>query len=255
MLSICSENPALCWPTIKLSDRSFYPVSQWTQISKRNSTGKELDQHAGRLALDEEMTIYNDVAVNSRGQVILKANNHTIRLISRTGEGRTVELEQPKEFDEVTHHCVEGLAVDKNDKVYVLRFLTIKTEHFATLYVLDGNYNIIHACQLDFLKALCTMAISKNNDVIIRQNPYVYICDDVGQLKHKFVTFTSTYRDLPTLCINYENNEIVTSNIYTRDVQTYTEKGNLKLTIKLPEGHEVVSVAFHRVMCKIVILT
>ena len=66
------------------------------------------------------------------------------------------------------------------------------------------------------------MATNKNNDVIIRQDmdPFVYFCDDIVQLKHQFMT--TTFKDLPTLDIS-ENNEILTSNIYSRVVQIYTE--------------------------------
>ena len=55
--------------------------------------GKELDQHAGRLALDEKVNMYNAAAVNSHGEVIVKADNHSIRAISRTGEDKVIELE------------------------------------------------------------------------------------------------------------------------------------------------------------------
>ena len=102
--------------------------TQWTQISIKNSMGKELDQHVGRLALDEKVNMHNAAAVNSHGEVIVKSDNHSIRAISRTGEDKVIELEEPKEFDEVKDHCVEGLAIDKDDKVYVLRFLATKRD-------------------------------------------------------------------------------------------------------------------------------
>ena len=39
-------------------------------------------------------------------------------------------------------------------------------------------------------------------------------------------------------------------------VQIYTKEGNLKITIKVPEDQEVLSVvAFHCVICKILVLT
>ena len=40
-----------------------------------------------------------------------------------------------------------------------------------------------------------------------------------------------------------------------RAVHTYSTEGNLKSTIKLPEGHKVVRVAFHHGICKIIVLT
>ena len=38
-------------------------------------------------------------------------------------------------------------------------------------------------------------------------------------------------------------------------VQIYTSEGDLKSTIKVPEGHEAWQVAFHHGMCKIIVLT
>ena len=98
------------------------------------------------------------------------------------------------------------------------------------------------------------MAINENNDIIISQpcNYYVYICNNVGQLKHKFEGTTFEVR--PTLAIS-EKNEIITSCVESQSVEIYTEKENLKSTIKLPENHLVMSVAFHHMMCKIIVLT
>jgi hypothetical protein len=38
-------------------------------------------------------------------------------------------------------------------------------------------------------------------------------------------------------------------------VQIYSTEGNLKSTIKVPEGHEVAEVTFHHGICKIIVLT
>ena len=264
VLKFSSKNSALqCWPTIDLPDRSFYPISQWMEISTRKSMGVELDQHPGRVVLDEGIIpdAIDAGAVNIRREVIVKASRNSVKVISSTGESKTVELPDPKEFDNVTQHRVEAFAVDKNDKVYVLRGLKTQTNfrkaESCALSILDQNYNVIHTCLLDFLKIAekrSKMAINKNNDIIISQadDPYVYICDDVGQLKHKFDTMNSEGR--PILCISGKN-EILISRHCTEEVQIYTEEGNLKSTIKLPEAYGVLSVAFHHVMCKIIVLT
>ena len=156
-----------------------------------------------------------------------------------------------------------GLAVGMNDKVYVLlvRFET-QTENgdprrFA-LCILEKN-QVLRTCLLDFLeviqRGLIKMVINKNNDIIISQqhDRYVYICDDVGQLKHRFETTTFVSR--PTLAIS-EENEIITSCLFSTDVDKYTmtKKGYLKTTMKLPD-YEVVSVAFHHAMSKIIVLS
>ena len=264
VLKFSSKNPTLSWPIIELSDGSFHPITQWTDISQRKSMGKELDQHPGRVALDEEIFPDTIAAVDSYSKVIVEASctRHSIKIISRTGESKTVKLQNLKEFDNVIDNWVKGLAVDKNDKVYMLRCLKTQTEHgdaqSYALSILDENYNVIHTCLLDFLEirygSEIKMVINKNNDIIItqRDDPNVYICDELAQLKHKFEA--TTFEHVPTLAIS-EKNEIITSCWYSQDVKIYTEEGNLKSTINLPEDHMVVSVAFHHVMCNIIVLT
>ena len=264
VLKFSSKNPALqCWPTIELADGSFHPILQWTDISTRKSMGKELDQHPGRVVLDEEVYYPYTAAVNSHDEVIVQASYNSIKVISRNGEAKTVEISNPKEFDNVTDHEIRGLAVDQNDKVYVLRWLKTQTEHdnarSYVLSILDENNKVIHTCLLDFLKirygSEIKMVINKNNDIIISQerDPSVYICDDVGQLKHKFEA--TTFHNRPTLAIG-EKNEIITSCLDSQKVEIYTEEGNLKSTINLAEYHTfgILSVAFHHAMCKILVL-
>ena len=84
-------------------------------------------------------------------------------------------------------------------------------------------------------RSMIKMVINKNNDIIItqRDDPYVYICDDVGQLKQKFEA--TTFEHVPTLDIS-EKNEIITSCWYSQDVKIYTE-------------------TFHHAMGKIIVLT
>ena len=264
VLKFSSKNPTLSWPIIELSDGSFHPITQWTEISQRKSMGKELDQHPGRVALDEEIFPDTIAAVDSHSEVIVEASctHNSIKIISRTGESKTVKLQNLKEFDNVIEDWVKGLAVDENDKVYMLRCLKTQTEHgdaqSYALSISDENYNVIHTCLLDFLKirygSEIKMVINKNNDIIVtqRDDPHVYICDELGQLKHKFEA--TTFEHVPTLAIS-EKNEIITSCWYSQDVKIYTEEGNLKSTINLPEDHMVVSVAFHHVMCNIIVLT
>ena len=259
-LKFSSERLLLCQPTIKLSYGSFNPIFQWTEIASRMPMGMELEQQPGTVVLDEEIEPHH-TAVNSRSEVIVKASDNSIKIISRTGETKTVELPDPKEFDKVTVHTVSGLAVDKNDKVYVARWCKTQTEHggatSCALSRLDEKYDVTQTYLLDFLKLRpggIKMVINKNNDIIIsqRDDTYVYICDDIGHLKHKIETTTCQY--LPTLGIG-KKNEIITSCVHSQDVKIYSEEGILKPTIKLPEHHKVVSVAFHHVIGKIIALT
>ena len=252
VLNFSNKNPVLqCWPTIELADRSFHPISQWTETALRKSMGN-------KLVLDEKINPHT-AAVNSHSEVIVEASDNSIKIISRNGEAKTVELSNPKEFDNVTEHQIETFAVDQNDKVHVLSRLKIRNIESYALSILDENYNVIHTRLLYFLEIthghdLMRMVINKNNDIIItqRDDPNVYICDELGQLKHKFEATIFYY--LPTLGIS-KKNEIITSCWDSRDVKIYTEEGNLKSVINLPGDHKVVSVAFHHVTCKILVLT
>ena len=81
-------------------------------------------------------------------------------------------------------------------------------------------------------------------------DPNVYVCDNSGLLKYKFQHDDDSRRDLAIT----NQNEIVMSSYYM-GVSVYTEKGNLKSTIKLPEGNRSYGVTFHHVISKIIVLT
>ncbi len=124
--------------------------------------------------------------------------------------------------------------------------------------ILDENYYVKHECTLDFLLAIrnpykVAIAIDKNNNIIMMmQHEYaVYVCDHVGELKYKF-THCSGWQ--PSLSIS-EESEIISSSIDRLTVHKFSEEGKLKSTIKLPEGHKILWLAFHHVICKIIVLT
>ena len=262
VLKFSRKNPSLCWPTIDLPDRSFYPISEWTEISQRKSMGNVLDQHPGRVAQAGHEVVPYTAAVNSHNEVIATVSHNSIKIIFKTGESKTVQLPDPKEFENVTEHSIVGLAVDKNDKVYVLRWLNTQTNHGKhgshALYVLDEDHNIVHTCLLfpQIKSTWIKMVINKTNDIITSQRTDDFVCifDDVGQLKRKFETQIMPFYGAPILDIS-EKNEIIASFHRSQIVQIYTVEGNLKLTKNLPEHHTAVSVAFHHVMCKIIVLT
>ena len=76
-----------------------------------------------------------------------------------------------------------------------------------------------------------------------------YVCDNVGQLKHKFELHTI---GIPS--ISNKDYEIMISSSDRTAVNFYSEEGNLKSTIKLPEGHKAYVMAFHYVIRKIIVL-
>jgi hypothetical protein len=125
------------------------------------------------------------------------------------------------------------------------------------LDVLDENYNVKQdSRRLEFLKAPFSdvkIAINKNNDIIMTEycDPQVYIYDNTGKLKHKFERSLGC---ASILSISGQD-EIMILSTNDQVVEIYSEEGNLKSTIKLPEGHEAYGLAFHYVICKIIILT
>jgi WD40 repeat protein len=250
-------------PTIELPDRSFSPMLDWQEVATRKSMRKELTQHpGGRILINEG--IYPDAcAVNGHGDVITRtySGSHKIQVISyKTGECKMIKLPDPKE-DEVTKQRIKGLAVDNNNNVYVVVLLITRTENGdvknVVLHVLDENYHVKHdSCTLDFMDAsasFVSIAINKNNNIIMinDKDPHVYICDNTGKLQHKFEHDSCL---LPSLSIS-EQDKIITSSDDGKAMVTFSEEGNLKSTVKLPEGHEIYAVAYHYVIRKIIVLT
>ena len=223
--------------------------------------GDELTQLPNRLILNTTIRPYHS-AVNSHGDVLVENDSDSIKLINKKGESKVVNL--PSHGGNVVEKIIVALAVDNDDNVYVVRsvvrLLKRRTEngHLRSyvLDVLDENYNVKQdSRRLAFLKAtdyVLEMAINRNNDIIMTKydDHQVYICDNTGKLKHKFER-SSHY--LPILGISGQD-EIMVSSKNDEVVEIYSEEGNLKSTIKLPEGHEACGLAFHYAICKIIIL-
>ncbi|CAB4027894.1 Hypothetical predicted protein, partial [Paramuricea clavata] len=110
---------ALTWPTIQLSDRSFYPIWNWQEVSTRKSWGEELIQPPNKMNFDININPYN-TAVNSRGEIVVWDDNH-IELISRTGESKVVyQFPVPSRENkegEVIKQRILGLALDQENNV------------------------------------------------------------------------------------------------------------------------------------------
>ena len=248
----------LTWPGIELTDRSFNPILDWQEVSTRKSmAGDELSEPPQQLILDEP--IYPTLsAVDSHGNVVvgLRCN---IKVISRTAESKVVKLPDSGEGK-----VIAGLAVDKNNNVYVVRWLTTRTENSDVecccyvLKVLDENFNVKHDFRLDFLQDTSLryfaveIAINRNNHIIMVKGNCLYVCDNVGQLQHKFSPRSVT----GVIMLGISNkDEIMIPSLARSAVDFCSEEGNLKSTIKLPKGHEVLEMAFHHAIRKIIVLT
>jgi hypothetical protein len=253
------------WPgIIELTDRSFNPILDWQNVSTKKSMGDELGQPPKQLILDER--IYPPVsAVDSHGNLIFREGwKGNIKVISRTAaESKVVKLPDSGE-GKVIDQGIAGLAVNKNNNVYVVRWVKTRTENSDVkcyvLNVLDENYNVKNDCRLDFFQVTCTslgdvhlvfIAITENNNIImIKSHGPLYICDNAGQLKHKCKLYTIGLRGLGIS----NKDEIMISRDGTA-VNFYSKEGNQKSTIEVPEGHAVSGMAFHYGIRKIIVLT
>ena len=265
----------LAWSTIELTERSFNPILHWQEISTRKSMGDELPQHPSGVKLDTiEYDLDFQVAVNGYGDVVGPGgivNPNSVIVISKTGEKKKVELPATYRECKIVDENIPGVAVDKNNNVYIVKWLKTRTvngdrEYLYVLYILDANYNVKQEYELDFLKGTTGysvfIAVKKNNDIVIskvnhlnlqskRRDSEVFVCDDRGNLKHKF---EREPHFLHSLSISNKN-EIMIGPKDDNEVYIYSEEGNLKSTIKPPEGHSICDAAFHFVFSKIIVVT
>ena len=254
-----SLNP-FTWPAIESKDRTFRPILNAHEILTKTSTGEEFAQQLNRVVVDSRID-GAEFAVNSRGEIILLTDDK-ITVIYSTGESKDVMFPDPTETNVVDARRM-SIAVDSNDNVYAIRRLKTRDENGSVkndfvLYIFDENYNIKHESVLDFLEAAenypnVNIAVDKNQNLILLTdwNIQVYVCDNLGNLKFQFERDGSW---LGSLSIS-KNNDIMIRSDDNRAVLTYSTEGNLKSTIKLPEGHIVCRVAFHHGICKIIVLT
>jgi hypothetical protein len=212
------------------------------------------------------MMAYRYFAVNSRGEIILlRSPRGKITVSYSTGENKDFMLPVTIESKVVDQRSMD-VAVDSNDNVYAVQRLTTlnKNGSYKTdfvLYAFDENYNIKHVSVLDFLDAdaypVVNIAVDKNQNVIILAdwNDQVYICENTGKLKFQFFSKRNRADMCPRSLSISNNNDIMIESDDRSAVQIYSTEGNLKSTMKVPEGHDVVRVAFHHGICKIVVAT
>ena len=257
-----SLNP-FTWPGIELKDHTFHPILNTHEILTKTSSSKEFVQQLRRVVID--WRYYINFAVNSRGEIILLRSLEKITVIYSTGERKDFMLPVPTESNVVGNYM--DVAVDSNDNVYVVRRLTTREKNGSrkqdfVLYTFDENYNIKHVSVLDFLDAAgafpeVNIAVDKNQNVIMLTdwNDQAYICKNTGKLKFQFKRNRDDIRSGSSSISNNNVNDIMIESDDSSAVQIYSTEGNLKSTIKVPEGHEVERVAFHHGICKIIVVT
>ena len=256
------------WPTIQLSDRSFNLTWNLQEIPTRESRGEDFIQLFNRLKLNESINPHKS-AVNSRGEIVsIIRESGDMTVISKTG---ATKLFFPTEDKEARVIEREVLAIGINEENDVCLVVFEKTSEnldgHVALYILDEHCTRVkHKSTLHFLSKLgkfrfqsVKMAVTKNNDIVMTPSEYdvhdVYICDNTGQLKHKFVWERSKQKfGYKEISIS-DKNEVILAPLFGENVDLYTEEGKLKMTLKLPTGHTVRGVAFHFIVRKIIVLS
>ena len=255
----CTKSPIalLAWPGIELTGRTFHPILNADDVLSRTTSGGEFVPQLNRVV--DSRIRGPCFAVNSRGDIILLTKDK-ITIIYRTGESKDVMFPEPTESS-VADRRVMDVAVDSSDSAYVVRRLESRDEIIKkefVLYVFDENYNIKNVSALHFLTRTdwspsVKIAVDKNQNLYMVSNwdNQVYVCDNAGELKLKFKRDGDGLRSLSIS----NNNDVMIVSDDRSAVQIYTSEGDLKPTIKVPEGHVAWQVAFHHGMCKIIVLT
>ena len=250
----------LAWPGIELKARPYHPILNAHEVMRKKSTGGESFQQLKKIDIRSSGRYVYSFAVNSRGDIILLHYNK-ITVIYSSGENKGVM------FPDTTEKNVRGrlglsVAIDSDDHVYAVRQRQVRDENGDTkydfvLYAFDENYNIKNVCVLDFLHkeewSGVNIAVDKNQNLIMltNWNNQVYVCNNMGKLKFQF------QRDgdfLQSLSISNNNDIMIISDDHSA-VHTYSTDGDLKSTIKVPDGHESRHVGYHHSICKIIVLT
>ena len=247
------------FPEIELKTRLFHPILNAREVMSKTSTSGESFQQLKQVDIGSSVGFVSSFAVNSRGDIIL-LHHDKITVIYSTGENKDVMFPD-------THMCGHwgsSVAVDSDDNVYAIRRRKVRdengdTKHEFTLYAFDVNYNIKQVCVLDFLCAekdwsCLKIAFDKNQNLIMLTdwNNQVYVCDNMGKLKFEF---QQNGRSAQSLSISKNNDIMIVLSDDFSTIHKYSTDGDLKFTMKVPDGHQALHVVFHHGICKIIVLT
>ena len=136
-----------------------------------------------------------------------------MKAISKTGQTRSVLSIEDDKQNGITHNIL-CVAVDEDNNVYViLSEISRKGEvedSRNVLYVLDKHCSHLKfKSELNFLPKhaylMVALAVNKNKDIVIaREECNVYVCNNIGHLKH---SFESKYS--PDFIDVSDNNDII----------------------------------------------
>jgi hypothetical protein len=261
---------ALEWSTIKLSDFNVNPIIGLHGVLKGNNPGEELIQLPNELNLDEQTDLHCAV-VNSRCDIIA-VDDDGIKVIFRTGESETVQLNDPNREDAergVFDQRTTSLAVGKDDNVYVLRLHKKHgkkiDENVLVLYVLDKEYTVKIVKRLNFLPKLALfstgsvrLAVNENNQIFMIVDSsecaeLVYVFSSTGEYLEKFEW--EHFAALRSFLCVFVNNEIILAACDEVCLKVYQDQNDSSIEIKLPANHMVCGIVYHFALSKIVMLT
>ena len=238
------------WPKIQQASRTFHPILHAQEILTKNTTSIQLN----RVALDSEKS-EGFFAVNSRDEIILLTDNN-ITVLLKNGEKQHVKLSEPTSGGKFLKQERRAITVDRTDNVYALTWLTTKDDNGLkeknALHVLDNRYNEKHVSVLDFPTAINISVDGERNLLVIaRLDRKVYLCDDRGRVNSHFERAGDSLRSIGVS----GNGDVMIESDDCHFVHVHGKDGELKSTLKAPEGHQVWQVAFHHGISKPVVLT
>ena len=156
---------AFAWPTIQLPHRTFNPICNWRDISTRTSMGDHLTQTLNEVTFDGAIFSYIS-AINDEGRIIVRGLLNELKVISKTGQARSVLSIEDDKQNGITHNIL-GVAVDEENSVYVILSETSRKgeveDSRTVLYVLDKHCSHVKfKSELNFLPkhAYLTVALA-----------------------------------------------------------------------------------------------
>ena len=173
--------------------------------------GNELTEHPSGLKFTEAISSFDCVAINGHEEIVFGGYHSSG---SKTGERNEVELSATYNGYKIVSKRIGGVAVDKNNNIYVVSWLEMRAEtpyalprmHYSyMLCILDEYYNVNGQYKLDCPVARrryedVMITINKNNDIIMSgaKDSDIYVCYERGHLKHKFKRELNWVRSLST---------------------------------------------------------
>ena len=250
------------WPRIEIGDRAYHPILE-------NSEIVENVKQSGDQSFKNTFC-----SVNSKREIVTWHTSGDIKVLNKTTSEWSLFCTLSNEM--IGPNVIKvysAIAVDGDDNVYiVVKFETTDDVYHFTLFVFDTNGNLKYEHTLGFLdkgkwfRRSHQLVVSKDICIIHTMDgestiqTIVWVCDQRGRLLYKFhmddLYFQIPHMDifLVTMCVS-DKNEIIAAKHLGRYIYIYTEEGEMKRKIEVPEGHEVSGVAFNHIAKTIIVGT